>query len=75
MLRFTRTKMHLDAGDEDRNLVMSLCMRAIIKLAGIKLSERRKLVAKKPQQMKQPKIMMATVTNLVRSIQRSNCRG
>ena len=43
-------------------------MRAIIKLAGIKLSERRKLVAKKPKQMKQPKFMMATVTNLVRDV-------
>lgn len=59
-----------DAGDDDEELelVKSPCMRAIIKLAGIKLSERRKLVAKKPKQMKQPKFMMATVTNLVKDV-------
>ena len=40
-------------------------LRAILMLAGIKLSERRKLVANKP---KQPKFMMAIVTSLVRDV-------
>ena len=59
-----------DAGDDDEDLelVKSPCMRAIIKLAGVKLTERRNLVAKKPKQLKLLKFMMATVTNLVKEV-------
>ena len=55
-----------DAGDEDDPQLVGLpAMRAIIKLAGIKLTVRRKLVIKKNKPM--PKFTSATVTPLVRA--------
>ena len=58
-----------DAGDDDEPpLIASPCMKAVIKLAGIKLTERRKLVVKKNVQKKQPTFMMATTTKLVRDV-------
>ena len=56
-----------DAGDEDDPQLVGLpAMRAIIKLAGIKLTVRRKLVIKKNKPM--PKFTSATVTPLVRVV-------
>jgi len=56
-----------DAGDEDEPQLVSLpAMRTIIKLAGIKLTERRKLVVKKNKPM--PTFTSATVTPLVRKV-------
>ena len=52
-----------DAGDEDDPQLVGL--PAIIKLAGIKLTVRRKLVIKKNKPM--PKFTSATVTPLVRA--------
>jgi len=58
-----------NAGDEDEPDLVSLpAMRSIIKLAGIKLTERRKLVMKKGKQKPQPKWTDATVTPLVREV-------
>merc|ERR1719228_3121263 len=56
-----------DAADEDEPQLVGLpAMRSLIKLAGVKITERRKLVIKKNKPM--PKFTSATVTPLVRGV-------
>jgi len=56
-----------DAADDDEPQLVGLpAMRSLIKLAGVKLTERRKLVIKKNKPM--PKFTSATVTPLVRGV-------